>query len=372
MVYILHTQYMKPFQFILLGFILSGGLLQAQSDFRTGYVIRSVGDTLFGDIDYRSPLYMGKVCRFRTAGEQAQQFGPEEILAYRIDAGKYYLSKAINGRQVFLEYLINGKVSIYFLVDDQGEHYYVEKAGEGIMEIPYSEEIRTIEGRNYKVKSKEHTYLLLAFMNDAPELQSKIEAMEKPTHSGLIKVARDYHETVCDDEQCIIYEQRTRLLKVSVDVLGGITSYRPRSLSEYQGNIFEGGIFLSFWIPKSGDRWFIKTGFFRSRLPYQRTTIRLTTIPIHLQYVYRIGKVQPYLSAGINLINLNYQNSTTRGAYNYGLNAGVSYQLLPKLKVSANLHSSYAPHFDLGVFIDPSPALQFLSYSLMGGIGLDL
>jgi len=55
---------MKHINFLIL-FILSFGTLSAQNEFRQGYIIKSEGDTLFGVINYRGYIRMGKVCIFK-------------------------------------------------------------------------------------------------------------------------------------------------------------------------------------------------------------------------------------------------------------------------------------------------------------------
>lgn len=105
-----------------------------------GYVITNPGDTLFGEIDYRGDLLMGKLCRFKDNNGEEQEFLPAGIQGYRFIDSKYYISLEVNGRNVFLEYLINGKVSIYYLRDDAGDHYYIDKEGEVMKEIPYNED----------------------------------------------------------------------------------------------------------------------------------------------------------------------------------------------------------------------------------------
>ncbi len=43
---------MKLRRLILLGLLISNGILNAQSDFRPGYVINTIGDTIFGQIKH--------------------------------------------------------------------------------------------------------------------------------------------------------------------------------------------------------------------------------------------------------------------------------------------------------------------------------
>lgn len=74
---------MKLNRLILLGLLISTGLLKAQSDFRPGYIIQNSGDTLYGQIDYRGDLLMGSVCKFKGAVDTTQAYAPSDIMAYR-------------------------------------------------------------------------------------------------------------------------------------------------------------------------------------------------------------------------------------------------------------------------------------------------
>jgi hypothetical protein len=56
---------MKLNRLLLLGLIISTGVLNAQTDFRTGYIIKAFDDTIHGLIDYQGDLLMGKVCRIK-------------------------------------------------------------------------------------------------------------------------------------------------------------------------------------------------------------------------------------------------------------------------------------------------------------------
>jgi hypothetical protein len=89
--------------------LISTGFLYAQNDFNPGYVITIKGDTLFGKIDYRGDLYMKSICRFMTAENTINEYTPHDILAYRFIDSKYYISREVDGKSVFLEYLIKGK-----------------------------------------------------------------------------------------------------------------------------------------------------------------------------------------------------------------------------------------------------------------------
>ncbi len=150
---------MKIKSLVLFGLIISTGVLHAQRDFRPGYIIKNSGDTLYGKIDYRNDLLMSSVCTFKANDNTINEFLPKDILAYRLIDSKYYISREVNGKSVFLEYLIKGKVNIYYLRDDTGDHYFLDKEGVKLTEIPYEEGIKYIDNKEVFFKSTRYIEL---------------------------------------------------------------------------------------------------------------------------------------------------------------------------------------------------------------------
>ena len=201
---------MKLRQLVFLGLILITGITNAQTDFRSGYIIKTEGDTIYGEIDYKGDLFMGKVCRFRS-NKQAQEieYSPQDIIAYRFVDDKFYISREVNDRKVFLEFLINGQIDIYYLREEKGDHYFLEKKGEKLIELTYEEVIsRSKNDIRYTHKSKQHIGILNIYMQDATDFQLRIAKVGKPEHESLIKLAKDYHNNVCEGEEYIIYQRK--------------------------------------------------------------------------------------------------------------------------------------------------------------------
>ena len=196
---------MKIYRFILFGLFISSRLLNAQADFRPGYIIKSDGDTIYGTIDYRGDVLMGGICKFKDADNTIKTYSPTDLRAYRFIDSKYFVSKEVDSTTVFLEYLIKGKVNIYYMRDNNGDHYYLDKEGLRISEIPYEEEIKYIEDKLVFYESTKHIGFLSLYMKDAPDFQSQINSFGKPAHINLIELAEDYHNIVCEGEKCIIY-----------------------------------------------------------------------------------------------------------------------------------------------------------------------
>ncbi|MFW6328445.1 MAG: hypothetical protein ACOC2F_09060, partial [Bacteroidota bacterium] len=135
--------FLKYLYLLLLLLIVNN--LNGQPEFKPGYVILNNGDTLKGEIDNRGDMLMSKVCWFKPADwDTVVRYKPGNIEAYRFIDGKYYVSRQLEtGKHVFLEYLINGELNVYYYRGKDGYNYYlVDKEGMPLKNIPYKEELR--------------------------------------------------------------------------------------------------------------------------------------------------------------------------------------------------------------------------------------
>lgn len=176
--------------------------VKSQTDFRSGDIIKNEGDTIYGVVDYRGDLLMSKVCTFKNSNNELFSYSPSDIKSYRFVDGKYYISWNLDDNKVFLEYLIKGKVNIYYQRDDKGDHYYMDKTTQGLVELVYEKGVEYIEDRRVFVETTRHIGLLNYYMQDAPELRERINSINKPSHQSLISLAEDYHNIICKGEEC--------------------------------------------------------------------------------------------------------------------------------------------------------------------------
>ena len=102
---------MKMKIFLIFAFLFSISWLYAQPDYRPGYIIANSNDTLYGKIAYRGDMRMRKICKFKTDGNEIVKYTPYDIVAYRFEEGKYFVSREVSDKKVFLEYLLKGQVN---------------------------------------------------------------------------------------------------------------------------------------------------------------------------------------------------------------------------------------------------------------------
>lgn len=348
---------MKPTTLILFGILFSIGVLKAQTDFKPGYIINIAGDTIYGDIDNRGDLLMSGLCKFRAQDNIIKDYSPNDITAFRFIDGKYYVSTEVDDKWVFLEYLIKGKVNIFYMRDKSGDHFYLEKEGDSLTEMTYIEEIRKVDDKRVLYKSKQHIGLLNYYMQDAPEFQSRIQSLKKPDHQNLIKLAEDYHNAVCDGEQCIIYEKNTPFIKIFPELVSGVINYS--NIEDLDDKFYmHTGIIAHVWMPRTSEKMYFRTGVLFSQLDLNGEKSNYYKIPFQFEYIYPKGLLRPRVAYGLNI----YMPS---GYQSVSFDVGANLKLSKMLSLSATSDIEFNP----AMLILPK---SMLSYSLKLGLFISI
>ena len=210
--------------FLFLLIILPFNKLKAQEIFKPGYIITNASDTVNGYIQgIDNNLY--RKCIFKKdLNAQIVEYLPGQIQAYRfVDNGKFFISKEIQlaeGTKVlFLEYLIKGKVSVYYMTD-KTEHLFIEKENEKIIElteIPVLD--KTPEGVPFYRPNK-FTGKLKYYLSDCPAIYKEIDDV-KLYPKQLVKLTKGYHDKVCSTEQCVIFERKEEPVRLRFGFVAG-------------------------------------------------------------------------------------------------------------------------------------------------------
>jgi len=317
---------MKTNQLIIstffLSFFFSIVSLKAEAKYQPGFIITNSNDTVRGFIQgYGVNAYTH--CYFKkTLNDKAVEYSPGNILAYRFDGdGKFYISKEApleSGNKVlFLEYLIKGKARVYFMRDDM-DHYFIETENRNIMEI--SEYPKIAKGANGTSYYKESQYKgkLKYIMSDCPEIASEIEHSSlNPTN--MINLAKDYHNRVCNSEQCTIFERKIKPVKIYFSIVGGIALNKFKIAERYTNLNPEGIIgckveFENFFF--SSEKSTIQLGllfqnysnytiynanttFFSNHTIKSDLNTVAVRIPLIYKYTFLHEKIRPYIGVGM-------------------------------------------------------------------------
>ena len=339
----------------------------SQNDWKSGYIITNELDTIQGLIDHRDSNSLTKACFFRSDEEsETTSYAPEDLYGFHLSDGRLYVSKSVEidgeTNKLFLEYLLNGIASIYH-IQLLRSHYFLEKDGT-LYELKNSEVIRERNGKTFANYKKEYIGVLKALLQDSPE-KLNVDGtllLSKP----LIKLAKEYHESVCDYE-CIIYKRSKKTGNLYLGVhagsswnslnLGGTTysdfsrgltfglkfGYQSfnflENLGVYTGINFEKTFTYTFpaansaevrgitnsgaYIDYQEERYYFRNGTIRyglvGELDELKADIDLEKLTIPVVFTYRLnnGSIKPYIGIGmINEFTLA-QNDDFRYQYTY-------------------------------------------------------
>lgn len=320
----------------------------SQADFQPAYIITNSLDTVYGFVDNRSYHLNSQYCDFKEkTNESVIRYYPDKLSGYRFIDGKYYVSLDIKGTHIFYEYLIKGELDIYFYRDkDKLDHYYASKDTLPIYELKYIEGVKSINGERTAYVSKPYEGYLNYLTNDCPEIKDEIPDL-KIQHKNLIKFAENYHNIICEDNTCIVYEKKIpRKIKFSMHY--GYNFLLPDKPENTREIIHAYGFQVMFQQSQDRERLYLGIGLYNdNQLSNPITRLR---IPFSINYIVNKNGISPFYSYEIDMNNLMFSQA---------IKIGMKYQVK---KVSASLHADLKTL----MFINP------YGYSLNFGLAYDL
>lgn len=297
-----------------------------ESNFLPGFIISNKNDTTIGYIDKIKSNSESCVFKVNMNFKKDTVLSPNDIKAYRFkEGGKFFVSKTVPFQPVekvlFLEFIIKGKINIYFYRDDM-DHYFIEKDNINLVEL--SERpvlLRDSMGLMY-YRAPKFKGILNYTLSDCPDIYSnikKIELQPKP----LIDLAKEYQKKVCDNEQCIVFERKIKEIKVHSRFEIGLNySHIVNPFNITQTN-FTPGLQMGFKINLdnvifSAEQYSFQTGltfgFYnnferyrdgsninwvsKSSLDFNLKSFKVS-LPISVIYTFPYHKINPYIGTGI-------------------------------------------------------------------------
>ncbi|MBN2610337.1 MAG: hypothetical protein JXB00_02160 [Bacteroidales bacterium] len=353
--------------FVLFVFLLISVLLKAQPDYRPGYIITLSGDTIHGEIDYRGDYFLGVNCQFKKRGEtKTVPYTPGEIHGYRFDNGRYFVSRSVEpGEWLFLEYVVKGKLNLYYHRGKYDDNYYIDKEGFPLKLLPYNEKfVVRDDGTRALFQSKIHVGVLNIYTEDAPEIQNDILEITEPDEQNLIRIAETYHKAVCKDEECIVYGKNTAPIKVSAELAYGFSAFNTGDMI-FNEKANELGTFVYVWMPGLNEKFSVKTGLLYNTYHNEYFKYMLK-IPTHLYYQYPVYRLKPHCFVGLTSYfvkskQMNYFWTITGGA-------GFNLNIIENFSLFSNISADITPvsfHF---LFNEP---MDVLAYTISLGMRYD-
>ncbi|MDL2213744.1 hypothetical protein LJC29_07225 [Bacteroides sp. OttesenSCG-928-N06] len=216
--------------FIIIFFSILPITIYAQINLRPGYIITNSNDTIYGSIDFRTAERNAHQCTFKeTASEETTYYAPGEIYAYRFtDDGKFYVTRSVKVNDVeqkyFLEYIIQGIISMYYLPGETTRFYFETEEGK-MVEVAKEDKYMTNDDGKSGIKQDTRYIGILSYLfSENKESVKKIPRLSFGKEN-LAKLTKEYHYAVCETgKECIEFEAKkdNNYVKFSYTILAGM------------------------------------------------------------------------------------------------------------------------------------------------------
>lgn len=294
--------------------------LFSQFNYHDGYIVTNDLDTIHGLIGIKGLRPGNKICFFKENAEsQVKQYNPQELVSFEIYDFGLFASKEVTidekDEELFLEYLVNGVVDLYYLVYNSNELFFIENDSL-IVSLSNEEEIHYVDNRETRRNSDLYKGQLTYLFSDCPEIFGGIQKTSFDARS-LANISKEYHDFVCDEYECIVFKKKITSLQ-SLKVVSGII-FSDLHLKDTEDKIKEmsvqygiGAIFQSPFLTKnlsfSTGILFSKHNFdgtlssdFYYGVPYEYDVYLEhlnIKIPILINYTFPFEKLRPRITAG--------------------------------------------------------------------------
>lgn len=190
--------------------------LQANKEWKPGYIITLSNDTLNGWVAFHEVGNNWKYCNFRTGlHEQEQVFTPYELRKYGVDSAFCYKSLEINNGKIegkyFVRSLVEGVRNLSFLemeicADSVYKLYIAENTENG--KITFLPEIKKKE-TSYNLNRQRMKVSLDVFLGHHELMQEDLNRLQlSPQY--LTGIFQKYNVLVCHDGGCVVYAESAR------------------------------------------------------------------------------------------------------------------------------------------------------------------
>ena len=187
----------------------------AQTNPKPGYVIKNNGDTIRGNIDFRTNEKLSKQCVFWADGESwGMTYKPGDIEGFRFDnGGKYFVTSRLNvtgePELYFAEFMVQGMMNLYCVAYNRDEYYFFEREDGEMAQLTNRAFLTTssLKDEGEKLQEKKEQYgKVKVLLKDSWKAASEMNEKDL-SRKQLVKVVRDYHNDVCTDgSSCVVYE----------------------------------------------------------------------------------------------------------------------------------------------------------------------
>ena len=365
---------MKKSVIILILNISLCSFIFSQSGFSPGYILKSEKDTVFGLLKDNTNSTNTKYCEFKKGEmDSVMKFIPVQLAGYRFINGKKYISREIQSgnekKRLFVEYLVEGKVDLYFYQDNIGNHFLLDKDGIPMKEISRFDEFEQQDDSVFQRDAMIKRGLLEYFLSDCPQLFPEIEKLKNCSQENLIPLLRKYYKLTNTSENGISYTkvipQSKIYLQPVFDVWNAVSviPFSGQSVSSFDSHYqLTFGLLANFSMPLVNEKLYFRTGIIFSHAAADsltsQSTYNMIKVPLLIQYIDDSKIISPTFGFGLDV-----SYSTV-----------IPFEVLPALNVGLNVRLSKLVFVSLFTDVDvflTQDGMQF-NHSLKMSVGIKL
>jgi len=209
------------------------------SDFYTGYIVNSEGDTISGQVLKKNKYINPETVFFRDVGEWVE-YSKQDIRAFYIaeldllfESHKISINKNSNQKDP-IEDELNGEIEtgryfvltlasaqsygVYSFFDEEGTNRLYFRSGDQLEELLIFKTYVSQDGRRYIRRNERYKVQLLGLMIDCPAMKNQVEATNYSSKS-IAALLKTY--AACKGD-VLTYQSAKKKRKVSLGLMAGI------------------------------------------------------------------------------------------------------------------------------------------------------
>lgn|GEM_PF-6772443 len=250
-------------------FLFLSFTVQAQFDYRDGYVILTNGDSINGKVIYGNFEKRTISFKFKPQSGETVTYLPAQVKAYGYLQDKRFESKvrpqdSVSNSRVFMEVLVKGYMSLLKHNDD----LYLESKENKLVFIPHptSKEVQ-VNSKTYKTEQRHHLSILSSYLSGCSLALDAVRYEE----SEISELVQQYNS--CHKQPYIYYKKLKKALKLTPQIMTGlqftnlIREKDNKSMDNSVSPMF--GVSFDLSAPRGFDRFYLSTEFLYSRQVFQ-------------------------------------------------------------------------------------------------------
>lgn len=306
---------------IVLFFLFTFQYVYTQSDYRKGFIINELNDTIQGYVNYTINSNKFEKVDFKTSlAATSRNYLPTDIKGYGFENNEFFKAHLIKeekyNKTYFIESLVLGKIELYKLYNE----YFIQK-DTIFSRLDNDDKIVTVNGTDYSSKNKRYVAVIKYLISDCKKFENYGKDI-KYTESDLVKLINEYN--ICKGGENTLFKENKPWFKANMGVFLGyniatINNNRKDVIADFKedsnsaSNYVTYGAFIELGSPRIIERISFFTGIMYSSFEYYEykmsktgytlfelnSTNKQINIPIALRYTFPKRKTTPYITFGI-------------------------------------------------------------------------